>query len=187
MRVPAPLVLSRSEAARRLAALTTTAPTYVGPPALQGAPPPGYRLADERGVIGDGQRDLERAGELLRSWQVHRQAGLDVVGAFRADVDAQVSSVVRLGPLLVAAPCRVTAVHDGPDLRGFSYATLPGHPEQGEEAFAARLGGDGRVRLQVRAIWRPAGLLTRLALPITVVLQRRATAAYVEAARTLLA
>ena len=153
---------------------------------MHGAPPPGYRLADERGIIGDGQRDLKRAGELLRSWQVHRQAGLDVVGAFRAEVDAQVSSVVRLGPLLVAAPCRVTAVHDGPDLRGFSYATLPGHPEQGEEAFVARLGGDGRVRLQVRAIWRPAGLLTRLALPLTVVLQRRATVAYVESARRLL-
>ena len=187
MNVPAPFVMSRGDAARRLAALTTTPPTYVGPPALQGTPPPGYRLADERGVIGDGEHDLERAGELLRSWQVHRQAGLDVVGAFRAEVGAQVSSVVRLGPLLVAAPCRVTAVHQGPDLRGFSYATLPGHPEQGEESFAARLGGDGRVRLQVRAIWRPAGLLSRLALPLTVVLQRRATAAYVEAARALLA
>ena len=187
MNVPAPLVMSRGDAARRLAALTTTPPTYAGPPALQGTPPPGYRLADERGVIGDGEHDLERAGELLRSWQVHRQAGLDVVGAFRAEVGAQVSSVVRLGPLLVAAPCRVTAVHQGPDLRGFSYATLPGHPEQGEVSFSARLGCDGRVRLQVRAIWRPAGLLSRLALPLTVVLQRRATAAYVEAARALLA
>ena len=143
-------------------------------------------MNDERGVIGRGQRDLERAGEVLRAWQVHRGAGLDVVGAHRAEVGARVSSVVRLGPLLVAAPCLVTAVHDGPDLRGFSYATLPGHPEQGEEAFTVRLGGDELVRLQVRAIWRPAGLLTRLALPITVVLQRRATAAYVDVARRLL-
>jgi hypothetical protein len=39
------------------------------------------------------------------------------------------------------------------------------------------------VRLQIRAIWRPAGLLTQLALPLTVVLQRRATKAYVDAAR----
>ena len=186
MRVPAPLVTSRADAAQRLAALTTAPPTYVGPPARQGGAPPGYRLADEQGVVGRGQRDLERAGELLLSWQVHSGAGLDVVGSSRAKVGARVSSVVRLGPLLVAAPCLVTAVHNEPVVRGFSYATLPGHPEQGEESFAARLGDDGLVRLQVRAIWRPAGLLTRLALPITLVLQRRATAAYVDSARRLL-
>jgi len=39
----------------------------------------------------------------------------------------------------------------------------------------------------VPAIWRPAGLLTQLALPLTVVLQRRATKAYVDAAQRLLA
>lgn len=184
---PAPLVASRGDAARRLARLTTTPSPYAGPPALGGATPSGYRLADERGVVGRGESQLTRLGELLRTWHVHRGSGLDVVGAPRADVGSRVSSLVRLGPLLVAAPCVVTAVHDGPDVRGFSYATLPGHPELGEEAFVVRLGGDGLVRLQVRAIWRPAGLLTRLALPLTVVLQRRATTAYVEAARALLA
>ncbi len=86
----------------------------------------------------------------------------------------------------MAAPCLVTAVHDRGDERGFSYATLPGHPEQGEESFVARLGEHGVVTLQVRAIWRPAGLLTQLALPATVVLQRRATAEYVAAARRVL-
>lgn len=186
MVLPAPLVASRADATRRLARLTTSAPTYDGPPALDAAPP-GFRLADERAVVGTGEADLKRLGVGLRLWQVHRGAGLDVVGSPHADVGARVSSLVRLGPLLVAAPCVVTAVHDGPDVRGFSYATLSGHPEQGEEAFVARLGGDGRVRLQVRAIWRPAGLLTRLALPVTVVLQRRATLAYVDAARALLA
>lgn len=185
--LPAPLVASRDDAARQLARLTTAAPTYTGPPALDGAAPAGYRLADQRGVVGTGERDLDLLGERLREWQVHRGAGLDVVGAARADVGARVSSVVRLGPVTVAAPCVVTAVHDDPDHRGFSYATLPGHPEQGEEAFVARLGLDGLVRLQVRAIWRPAGLLTRLAGPVAVVLQKRATVAYVDAARALLA
>ena len=186
MRLPSPLVASPADAARRLAHLTTAATTYDGPPALDGHAPPGYRLADERGVVGQGQADLDRLGDQLRGWQVHRGAGLTVVGAPRADAGARVSCVVRLGPLVVAAPCQVTAVHDNADVRGFSYATLPGHPEQGEEAFVARLGPDGLVALQVRAIWRPAGLLTRLALPMTVVLQRRATVAYVAAARALL-
>jgi len=186
MRAPGPLVLSTADAARRLAALTGEAPTYQGPPAFDGAPPAGYRLADERGDVGRGVRDLDLLGEGLRSWQVHQGAGLFVVGAQRADVGSRVSSTVRLGPLMVAAPCVVTAVHDDEDVRGFSYVTLPGHPEQGEEAFTARLGQDGIVRLQVRAIWRPAGLLTRLALPLTIVLQKRATAEYVAAARRLL-
>lgn len=179
-------MLSTGDAARRLAALTDAKPTYDGPPALDGDAPAGYRLADERGEVGCGVRDLDKLGEGLRSWQVHAGAGLQVVGAPRADVGARVSSTVRLGPLMVAAPCVVTAVHDGADVRGLSYVTLPGHPEQGEEAFTARLGVDGVVRLQVRAIWRPAGLLTTLALPLTIVLQKRATAEYVAAARRLL-
>ncbi len=183
---PAPLVRSTADATARLAAVATAAPTYTGPSAYDSAAPAGYRLADERGEIGSGQRDLERVGVALRSWQVHRGAGLDVLGAPTADVGARVASLVRLGPLLVWAPCVVTGVLDGPDVRGFTYATLPGHPEDGEEAFVARIGGDGVVRLQVRAIWRPSGLLTRLALPLTVVLQRRATVAYVDSARRVL-
>lgn len=187
MRVlPSPFVTSRGDAERRLALLATAAPTYDGPSAIDGPAPPGYRLADERDDVGRGAADLDRLGELLRQWQVHRGAGLDVVGAARADVGARCSSVARLGPALIAAPCLVTAVHEGPDVRGFSYATLPGHPERGEEAFVARLGDDGRVRLRVRAIWRPAGLLPTLGLPLALVLQRRATIAYVEAARELL-
>lgn len=187
MRVLAPLVWSREDAVRRLAALTPAAPTYDGPPALDGAPPPGYRLTEVTRVVGQGAAALERIGTALRRWQVHRGAGLDVVGAPRADVGARASSLVRLGLVLVAAPCLVTAVHDDVDVRGFSYVTLPGHPEQGEEAFLARLDADGAVRLQVRAIWRPAGVLPRLTLPATVVLQRRATKAYAEAAKRLLA
>ena len=187
MRVPAPLVASRADATRRLVALGDSQSTYVGPSAVDGQAPAGYRLADERGDVGRGEAALDRLGEALRTWQVHAGAGLVVVGARRADVGARASSTVRLGPLLVAAPCVVTAVHDADGVRGFSYATLPGHPEQGEEAFVARLGADGVVRLQIRAIWRPAGLLTQLALPLTVVLQRRATKAYVDAARRLLA
>ena len=184
--LPSPFVTSRGDAQRRLADVATEAPTYTGPPARDGDPPAGYRLADERGEVGRGAADLERLGELLRRWQVHRGAGLDVVGAALADVGARCSSVARLGPALIAAPCVVTAVHKGADVRGFSYATLPGHPEQGEEAFTARLGGDGLVRLRVRAIWRPAGLLPTLGLPLALVLQRRATLAYVESARVLL-
>lgn len=187
MRVlPAPFVTSRGDAERRLVLLATAGPTYDGPPAVDGDAPPGYRLADERDDVGRGTADLDRLGELLGRWQVHRGAGLDVVGAARADVGARCSSVARLGPALIAAPCVVTAVHEAQDVRGFSYATLPGHPERGEEAFVARLGDDGRVRLRVRAIWRPAGLLPTLGLPLALVLQRRATVAYVESARALL-
>lgn len=180
------MVVSRSDAARRLAALGAAAPTYDGPSAYDGTPPPGYRLTDEHEEIGVGLRDFERVGEALRTWRVHRGAGLTVVGCPCADVGARVSSTLRIGPVMIAAPCLVTAVHDRGDERGFSYATLPGHPEQGEESFVARLGPGGVVTLRVRAIWRPAGLLTQLALPATVVLQRRATAEYVAAARRVL-
>ena len=37
--------------------------------------------------------------------------------------------------LRVSAPCEVTEVVDDDAARGFTYRTLPGHPERGWESF----------------------------------------------------
>jgi uncharacterized protein (UPF0548 family) len=56
----------------------------------------------------------------------------------------------------VKAPARVVYVVDEPTRRGFAYGTLPGHPEDGEEAFIVERGDDGSVWLVLRAFSRPA-------------------------------
>ena len=53
-------------------------------------------------------------------------------------------------------PVRVVYVIDEPQRRGFAYGTLPGHPEEGEEAFIVERRDDDSVWLIIRAFSRPS-------------------------------
>jgi uncharacterized protein (UPF0548 family) len=48
---------------------------------------------------------------------------------------ATIVLALPIGPVWITAPCRVTDVVDEPGRAGFTYATLPGHPEEGVETF----------------------------------------------------
>ena len=87
------------------------------------------------------------------------------------------------GPVWAVAPCRIVYVVDEADRFGFAYGTLPGHPEQGEEAFIVESRADGDVRFSVTAFSRPAGTVAKLGAPITRMIQRRVTAGYLNALR----
>lgn len=63
---------------------------------------------------------------------------------------------ISLWPVRVTAPCRVIYTIDEPNRKGFAYGTLPGHPENGEEAFIVDQTEDGSVWLTVRSFSRPA-------------------------------
>ena len=91
--------------------------------------------------------------------------------------------VLRLGPgrLSLRIPCRVVYVIDEPDLRGFAYGTLPGHPVVGEERFALRLLGDGRLELTISAFSRPASRLARLGGPLSRGVQQAMIGRYLHA------
>ncbi|GAA4470804.1 hypothetical protein GCM10023170_088220 [Phytohabitans houttuyneae] len=85
------------------------------------------------------------------------------------------------GPLRLMIPCRVVYVVDEADRRGFAYGTLPGHPEQGEEAFLMTRASTGEVNLHIRAFSRPATLLARGGGKFTRTIQEYATDRYVKA------
>lgn len=175
----------------RLAAVMRAAaarsPSYPAVGATRtGEAPPGYRF-DRHHVdvaVPSAQRDEAFAAGVraLQSWQVHRGAGAPV---FPADAPlAEGTTVVvtlRLSPLLplvtMAAPCRVVYVTDDPDRFGFGYGTLPGHPEEGEEAFHLLRTPDG-LRFAINVFWRPAHLLTRLAASLTRRIQSTITTRY---------
>ncbi len=78
-------------------------------------------------------------------------------------------------------PCRVVAVIDEPDRQGFSYGTLPGHPECGEELFVVERQPDGTLEFVVTAFSRPASLLARAGGPATRWAQRAMTDRYLRA------
>ena len=99
------------------------------------------------------------------------------------DIRAGSTVIVCLGPglLALAVPCRVIAVVDEPNRWGFAYGTLPGHPEQGEEAFVVTIRTNGTVSFAITAFSRPADALVRLSGPIARAMQRRATRGYIRA------
>lgn len=63
---------------------------------------------------------------------------------------------IPFGPFRVSAPARVVYIVDEPRRRGFAYGTLPGHPEDGEEAFIVELRDDNSVWIVIRAFSRPS-------------------------------
>lgn len=86
------------------------------------------------------------------------------------------------GPEAMRAPCRVVRIVDEPDRRGFTYGTLPGHPESGEESFVLEQGADGTITFTVTAISRPASLVARLGGPLTRIVQTAIADCYLRAA-----
>ena len=128
--------------------------------------------------------DFDRAAAELLGWGMQTGAGLRVA-ASDATVRRGTVAELRLGPgpgwLSLVIPCRVVAVVDEPDRRGFAYGTLPGHPESGEEAFLIERGPDGSLQATVAAFSRPATLLSRLGGPGTRLVQRVMAARYLRA------
>lgn len=144
-------------------------------------PPPGHHGFSRRRVLEAAS--FEEAAEALMTWRVHERAGLQVAASGpRVEPDTVVA--MRLGPrgVGIRIPCRVVEVTEQPDLVGFAYGTLPGHPESGEERFEVRRRADGRAVVTVSAFSRPATLLARAGGPLARAAQARMTERYLRAA-----
>lgn len=128
------------------------------------------------------RRDFEEAAPDLFAWRVHERAGL-TISAGNIPLLLGTVVVMRWGWRRAALriPCRVVDVIEEPRRRGFSYGTLPGHPESGEEQFLLELGDDGRVRFTISAYSRPASLLAKLSGPAGRAAQSFMTKRYLDA------
>jgi uncharacterized protein (UPF0548 family) len=154
--------------------------TYASPLAPENAASGGFRVLTQSAVLA--RRDFDAAARDLLSWRMQDRAGLQVSAS---DVPLRQGSVVlmRWGPgrLSVAIPCRVVDLVDEANRRGFTYGTLPGHPESGEEQFVLEHLVDGRIRLTITAVSRPASLLARLGGPVSRAAQTLMTRRYLRA------
>ena len=134
-------------------------------------------------LIGRGRRDFDAAKDGLRAWAAHAGAGATVYPRNAPLAEGEtIVATVSLGPLHVLIPCRIVYVIDEPEVFGFAYATLPGHPECGEEAFLVEIHDDD-VTFTVSAHSQPAELLSKLGGPISRGVQRRTNHAYVKGLR----
>ena len=132
--------------------------------------PAGYGHLHRERQIGTGRQRFEQAADAVMRWGMQRGAGLRVQASSEvAEVDTVV--LVRMG--FLPAPCRVVYVIDEPDIRGFAYGTLPGHPESGEERFVVRLDPTtSAVFAEVSAFSRPATWWSKAGGPLVSVAQR---------------
>ena len=132
--------------------------------------PAGYGHLHVQRQIGTGRQRFEQAAESVMRWGMQRGAGLRVQASSEvAEVDTVL--LVRMG--FLPAPCRVVYVIDEPDIRGFAYGTLPGHPESGEERFVVRHDPTtSAVFAEVSAFSRPGTWWSKVGRPLVLVAQR---------------
>jgi uncharacterized protein (UPF0548 family) len=143
--------------------------------------PAGYHHDHCATTLGRGIEVLEYAVKGLKTWQAHRVLGVQVLPR-QTEIRPGATVIVACGIVVtLAAPCRVVDVVDVPRRWGFAYGTLPGHPEQGEEAFTVTMADDDSVHFEVVAFSRPAATLVRLAGPIGRNIQRYGTKGYLRA------
>jgi len=144
---------------------------------------PAFREFERSVVVGSGTADFERLREHILCWGIQRGAGLEVRDApARIHVGATAALVIQVGPMRIPAPLRVTEVWDESYRAGFRYETLPGHPEDGEEAFVATLAADDVVTFTLQGRSRPGRWWSRLGAGYARGLQERVTERYLATA-----
>ncbi|MCM6773900.1 DUF1990 domain-containing protein [Nocardia sp. CDC159] len=147
--------------------------------------PPGYDHFRLRRRIGSGRALFESAAAEILTYRMQKGTGIFCQASTPvAEPGTRVLVRLGLGPIAITAPCRVVYVLDEPDRRGFAYGTLPGHPERGEELFAVEYDpSDDSVYGVVAAFSRPATWYTRLAGPVTRLVQRYFAGKYIDTVR----
>jgi uncharacterized protein (UPF0548 family) len=170
--------LSAAEAAR----LRSAPLTYAERGQTRADLPAGYETVRISRSVGTGASAYERATTALLTWAMHDRSGLRP----RTDTDRIVEGSVAIlyfgwGLLRVRIPVRVVYLATAPRKQGFAYGTLPGHPEQGEEAFMVEWRPDDTVEVSITAFSRPGRWFTRLGRPVGRAVQRRVTERYLSA------
>jgi uncharacterized protein (UPF0548 family) len=141
--------------------------------------PPGYNHLRVEADIGMGRERFEQAADAVMHWGMQRGAGLGVRASSQV---VEVSAVVLVTLAVLRAPGRVVYVVDEPDVRGFAYGTLPGHPECGEERFAIRFDpATSGVFAEVASFSRPARWWSKAGGPVVLITQRLIAKRYLRA------
>jgi len=129
-----------------------------------------------------GDAAFGAAVDALRAWVPHRGINARIHPRDAVlETGTTLLVVAPFGPFEMAAPNRIVAVVDEPDRFGFAYATLPGHPERGEESFVVERTGDQAVRLTITVDAVPSTALGRLLAPLVRRFQRAALHRYLRA------
>lgn len=157
--------------------------TYPEVGATGGDLPDGYHHVRASRPIGSGRRAFDAASAALLSWQMHERAGVRKLSG--PDV-ATVGEDVAFRWLVLRFECRVVSVIDEPHRRGFTYGTLPRHPECGEERFVVEIDPETQdVTATITAFSKPSGWIARAGGPVPRLAQAWMTRRYLAALANL--
>ena len=151
--------------------------SYTGVGTTRSEPPAGSDPDHSQIQLGKGRSVFEAACAALRRWEMFPPAWTRIEPAEKPIQEGQVLAMLtRVFGLWWLNSCRIVYVLDEaePVRRfGFSYGTLPGHIERGEERFSIEWHGDDTVWYDLKSFSRPRFWAVRLGYPITRRLQRR--------------
>lgn len=148
---------------------------------ITGQPPPdGYHHLALRRRAGTGHQLFSSIGDAILGYEMHRGAKVfESANTPYAVPGTDIHLRIGLGRCRIHAATRVVYVLNEPTWRGFAYGTVSGHPECGEELFAAHFEPvTGEVSVMVAAFSRPATWYTRCAGPAGRLMQRTITQRY---------
>ena len=135
-------------------------------------------------TVGHGSDAFAVGRDALADWRMHRESGVRVEPVPLVVGNDVVLWTRALGLTLVFA-CRIVEVIDRDDAYGFTYVTLPGHPEQGIETFRLEYTNDV-VQLRIEGESRPAALLSKISGPVGRKIQRQFTEGYISTMRSII-
>lgn len=137
----------------------------------------GFNVDEERVCLGQGEAVFLAACRALEEWRMFPRGWTEVIPQRTPVAVNQVVAVLaRVLGLWWLNACRITSITDDiePVRRfGFTYATLPGHVERGEESFVIEWDRNNDVWYEIRAISRPRYWAVWLAYPVARRLQHR--------------
>ncbi len=139
---------------------------------------PGLVEDHNRVKIGSGAITFDRARNAIRTWRMFDMPWLSVAPK---DAPILIGTTVVIWAKTFGAwtlnPARIVASIDEPgpvERFGFTYASLPGHAEEGIESFVVEWNhADDSVWYDLHAISRPGRWFTTLIQPMARGLQRR--------------
>src|SRR5665213_1739139 len=148
--------------------------TYTAVGATAAVPPAGYVVDHTRVRLGEGPAIFAAARAALGRWEHFRLGWVETwPPGLPVETGQVVAVIARSAGLWWLNACRILSVVDEADQFGFTYGTLPGHAESGEERFRVERDHGDAVWYDILAFSRPRHILARLGRPWTRRVQKR--------------
>lgn len=145
--------------------------SYAFPGSIErGETPRGFNRDRGRCLLGSGEEAWLAAVESFKIWRFMPTSVVEVIPPDTIECDQVVGVVFRGLGVWSVNPARIIRVHSsespGRRIFGFTYATLPGHVEQGEERFLLNWDRESdEVWYELDAVSRPNHVLAWIAYP----------------------